>query len=79
MAPDKFGVPASDLSDEDLERELRHLYETREETFFDGSASALRTHTDRMLELEHEYAARFPRETEPDPGRTRSGARARSG
>ncbi len=77
MAPSKFGVPARDLSDDDLVRELRHLYETREDTFFDGSASALRAHTDRMLELEREYAARNPKETAPDPERTRRGARAR--
>lgn len=78
MASSKFGVAAADLTDEELERELRHLYDTREETFFNGSASALRTHTDRMLELEREYASRFPRETEPDPERTRRGARART-
>lgn len=69
----KFGVPAGELRDAELERELRHLYETRADTFFDGSAQALRTHTDRMLELEREYATRHPRETEPDPRRTRRG------
>lgn len=75
MAPTKFGVAAVELTDEDLERELVQLYRTREETFFHGSASALRTHTDRMLELEREFARRFPAETEPDTRRTRRGAR----
>lgn len=71
----KLGVPAKELSDDDLRRELRQLYRTREETFMSGSADALRTHTDRMLELEHEYAGRFPDETQPDSRRTRKGAR----
>jgi len=73
----KLGASATSLSHEDLERELRNLYRTREETFFNGSASALRTHTDRMLELEHEYARRYPEATRPEPGRTRRGARER--
>src|SRR5687767_2917691 len=75
MMTSKLGVPARELSDEDVKRELQNLYRTREETFMSGSADALRTHTDRMLELEHEYAARFPDETEPDERRTRKGAR----
>lgn len=77
-AAGKFGVGAGDLTDDDLERELRSLHRTREATFFDGSASALRAHTDRMLELEHEYARRFSTRTKPDPRRTRRGARAES-
>ena len=71
----KFGVPARDLSDRELRKELVQLYRTREDTFFSGSAAALRAHTDRMLELEKEFAARFPAETEPVAARTRRGAR----
>jgi hypothetical protein len=71
----KLGVPATELNDEDLERELLQLYRTREETFLTGSADALRTHTDRMLELEHEFASRFPEKVRPDRRRTRRGAR----
>jgi uncharacterized protein DUF6158 len=76
MALSKFGIPAALLSDEALKRELRQLHRTREETFFNGSASAVRTHTDRMLELERGYAGRFPMDTQPNPRRTRRGARA---
>lgn len=79
MARTSEGIAASDLSDDDLERELRRLYETRAETFFDGSSSAFDTHTERMLELEAEYARRRPEEVEPAPERTRNGARARAG
>lgn len=75
----KLGIPARDLGDGDLERELRHLWRTREDAILNGAANAIRAHTDRMLELEHEYIARFPRKTKPSAGRTRRGARARSG
>lgn len=69
------GIAASQLSDEDLERELRHLHETRHETFLNGSTDAFQAHTDRMLALEEEYARRFPDRTSPDPMRTREGSR----
>jgi hypothetical protein len=77
--PGKFGLDPHRLDDEALERELRYLYSTREETFFHGSRQALLNHTERMLELEREFASRFPRQTEADPMRTRKGSRARSG
>jgi uncharacterized protein DUF6158 len=70
------GIPAADLEDEDLKRELHHLYETREETFFHGSGDAFEIHTERMLELEQEYALRRPQDTKADPARTRTGSRA---
>jgi len=73
----KLGIPARDLRDADLERELHHLWRTRQETILHGSANAIRAHTDRMLELEHEYIARFPRKTQAAEARTRRGARAR--
>jgi hypothetical protein len=79
MTKRKLGVSARNLTDEALHRELRQLWRTREETVFRGSAHAMATHTSRMLELEYELIARFPRETEPAPTRTRSGSRARSG
>jgi hypothetical protein len=65
------GIPAQDLSDDSLERELAHLHETRHETFLNGTADALNVHTARMLELEEEYTRRFPDRTAPDPSRVR--------
>jgi Family of unknown function (DUF6158) len=73
------GIPASELDDGDLERELRHLYETRADTFFGGSDQALARHTERMLELEAEYARRHPERAAPDALRTRAGSRERAG
>lgn len=66
------GVPATELRDEDLERELRHLHETRSDTFFNGTQDALETHTRRMLELEAEFARRSPELVAPDPSRVRA-------
>jgi hypothetical protein len=73
------GIPARELDDSTLERELEHLHETRHETFLNGSGDALQAHTERMLELEQEYAKRFPHRTQPDTLRTREGSRARDG
>lgn len=75
----KIGVPPKELDDGELRRELHQLWETRPETIFTGSAQAVETHTRRMLELEGEFMDRFAEETAPAPGRTRRGARARSG
>ncbi len=61
-APGK-GVPASELSDEDLEREGTHAHETRNWVFLHGTAEQYKTHTDRMLELEQEYLRRHPKRT----------------
>jgi hypothetical protein len=55
-----LGVPAEQLSDEDLTRELKHTHAKRNDTFISGSAHALATHTRRMHELELEYLRRFP-------------------
>ena len=79
MARTSKGVPAGKLTEEDLVRELRHLYDTRADTFFGGSRSALQRHTERMAELEGEYASRHVDGVEPDPARTRKGTRARAG
>jgi hypothetical protein len=60
------GIPASELSDEDLRRELKTLHETRNDTLVSGSRSALETHTRRTLELEQEFLVRFPPEARVD-------------
>src|SRR5436305_1724865 len=73
------GVPADELSDDDLERELAHLHETRHDTFLNGSEDALEVHTERMFALEREYLRRFPERAAPDPLRTRAGRRAAAG
>ena len=70
------GVPATELSEQDLLRELAHLHETRHTTFLHGSEDALESHTRRTTELENEYLRRHP-EREIDPQRLRSGARER--
>jgi hypothetical protein len=79
MARESQGVHPSALSDDDLHRELKHLHETRHETFVNGTEDALDTHTQRMLELEEEFLRRFPREGAPDPMRTRAGSRKAAG
>lgn len=79
MATTATRVPANELEDSTLERELEHLHETRHETFMNGSADALEAHTERMLELEQEYARRFPQRTAPDQMRTREGSREMDG
>jgi hypothetical protein len=73
------GRPAGDLGDDDLTREVNRLHETRHETFLNGSADALKAHTERMLELEAEYARRFPDRTQPDPLRVRNTSRQMDG
>lgn len=68
------GIPGTELSEELLLRELRHLHGTRHETFLHGSPDALREHTARTFELEQEYLRRHP-DRDVDPRRTRDGAR----
>src|SRR6266487_5197261 len=75
----KFGLDPHLLDNEALERELRYLYATREETFFHGTRQALLNHTERMLQLEREYANRFPERTKADALRTRKGSRTEAG
>jgi hypothetical protein len=70
------GVPATELSYEDLLRELFELYRTRLDTLRHGSDQALAHHTGRMNELEPEYLRRNP-QREIDPERLREGARQR--
>lgn len=78
-APDRSGgIPAGDLDQDDLSRELEHLHATRNATLLHGSGDALTVHTERMAELEDDYLRRFP-DREVDPARLRSGSRERNG
>lgn len=70
------GVDPAELTDDDLMRELGHLYETRMEALRHAADQALDEHTHRMAQLEAEYLLRHP-EREIDPERLRAGARAR--
>jgi hypothetical protein len=72
------GVVPEALTDEALERELRHLHETRHDTFLHGSEDALQFHTTRMNALEEEYLRRNP-DRVIDARRTRHGSRELSG
>jgi hypothetical protein len=53
------GIPASELSDDDLERELTHAHEKRHDIFVDGTVDQLRNHSARTHELEQAYLQRF--------------------
>jgi hypothetical protein len=68
-----LGIPPGDLSDEDLERELRHTHEQRHDTFLNGTSEALSTHTRRMHELELEYLQRFPDRVREDARKLQQG------
>ncbi|MCY7364322.1 MAG: DUF6158 family protein [Frankiaceae bacterium] len=72
------GVPAEQLSNEALERELKHLHGTRHDTFLHGSEDALYFHTARTQELEQDYLRRNP-DRVIDARRTRHGSRELSG
>jgi hypothetical protein len=70
------GVDPAELNDDDLFRELGHMYETRMDALRHAADQALDEHSWRMTKLEAEYLARFP-DREVDPDRLREGARAR--
>ena len=72
------GIPPTALTDEALERELKHLHETRNDTFLHGSEDALAFHTSRTSDLEEEYLRRNP-DRVIDARRTRHGSRELSG
>ncbi|MFJ7272074.1 DUF6158 family protein [Streptomyces sp. NPDC099050] len=72
------GPSAGGLEEGRLMKELEAIHRTRHETLLHGSEDALLTHTRRMAELEREYVRRHP-ERAQTTGRTRSGARARTG
>ncbi len=61
--PISHGVPASELSDEELEHQGSHAHATRNWVFLHGTADQFRHHTERMLELEQEYLRRHPKRT----------------
>lgn len=71
-----LGIPARELADTDLLRELASVHRTRHTTLRHGSDHALAHHDERMAELEAEYLRRFP-EREIDPERLTEGARLR--
>lgn len=52
------GIPATELGDDDLERELGSLHRTRSHVVRSGTADALAEHTRRSAELEREYLTR---------------------
>ena len=58
------GIPASELSDEDLERELAHVHEKRHDIFLTGSADQLANNVARMRELEQAWLERFGEKTD---------------
>ena len=57
------GVPASELSDEELAHQGTQAHATRNWVFLHGTARQYRRHTERMLELEGEYLRRHPKRT----------------
>lgn len=57
------GLPASQLSDEELERQGARAHATRNWVFLHGTAEQFKHHTERMLELEQEYLRRHPKRT----------------
>ena len=58
-----YGVPASELSDAELEHQGNQAHATRHWVFLHGTADQFRRHTERMLELEQEYLRRHPKRT----------------
>ena len=60
---ERAGIPARELSDEELERQGVHAHAMRHWVFLHGTAEQFRTHTERMLELEQEYLRRHPQRT----------------
>jgi hypothetical protein len=57
---EETGIPATELSEQDLRRELAHLHETRNETFLHAPTTALEHHSQRTKELELEFLRRHP-------------------
>ncbi|ODU07692.1 MAG: hypothetical protein ABS81_00965 [Pseudonocardia sp. SCN 72-86] len=57
------GVPVSELSDAELERQGTRAHASRNWVFLHGTADQFGRHTERMLELEQEYLRRHPKRT----------------
>jgi hypothetical protein len=68
------GLPASELSDEELEHQGRQAHATRHWVFLHGTAEQFEHHTERMLELEQEYLRRHPKRTWQGAGGEAAGA-----
>jgi hypothetical protein len=60
---DEHGVPARELTDEQLEQQGAQAHATRNWVFLHGTAEQFQRHTERMLELEQEYLRRHPKRT----------------
>lgn len=67
---DAAGVDPTELTDDDLIREMHSLHRTRLDTLRHAADSALANHLRRTAELETEYLARHPGR-EVDPSRLR--------
>ena len=61
--PGPQGVPARELTDEELERQGTYAHATRTWVLLHGTADQFRHHTQRMLELEQEFVRRHPKRT----------------
>lgn len=72
------GVEPNRLDDQQLMKELETIHRTRHDTLLHASNGALRAHNERMAQLEGEYVRRNPHRWIA-AGRTRAGARERSG
>jgi Family of unknown function (DUF6158) len=59
------GVPAEQLSDEDLRHELRQLQLKRDDIQRDGTDAQKSNHASRSAELGAEFTRRFPDEESP--------------
>jgi hypothetical protein len=59
----EHGVPAYELSDDELAQQGVQAHATRSWVFLHGSAEQFKRHTERMLELEQEYLRRHPKRT----------------
>jgi hypothetical protein len=55
------GVPAGDLGEDDLVREIASLHQKRHDMLVDGTADQFRHHVERTDELEAEYLRRHPK------------------
>jgi hypothetical protein len=69
------GVPANELSEEDLFRELTSLHRTRLDALRHAPDDALTVHLARTAELEQAYLNRWP-QREVDPHRLTITARS---
>jgi hypothetical protein len=76
MTTSHRGPITDELTDEELMRELTHLYETRMGALRHAPLQAFEEHSVRTAELEAEYLRRRPTR-EIDPNRSREGARTR--